>query len=126
MTILLPLPNLDDRRWSDLVQEGRGLIPVYAPEWTDHNAHDPGITLIELLAWVAEMDVYRLNRIPDRHKLKFLALVGIRRRESQLVVARQGSARSCRIRIGRAGARRLYECLRAGRCELSRRRGRIN
>lgn len=78
MTILLPLPNLDDRRWSDLVQEGRGLIPVYAPEWTDHNAHDPGITLIELLAWVAEMDVYRLNRIPDRHKRKFLALVGIR------------------------------------------------
>lgn len=74
----VPLPNLDDRRWSDLVEEGRALIPLYAREtWTDHNAHDPGITLMELFAWVAEMDIYQLNRIPDRHKRKFLALVGI-------------------------------------------------
>lgn len=73
----IPLPNLDDRRWADLVDEGRALIPLYAPEWTDHNLHDPGITLIELLAWIAEMDIYQLNRVPDRHKLKFLALVGI-------------------------------------------------
>ena len=73
----IPLPNLDDRRWADLVDEGRALIPLYAPEWTDHNLHDPGITLIELLAWIAEMDIYQLNRIPERHKRKFLALVGI-------------------------------------------------
>jgi hypothetical protein len=72
------LPNLDDRRWADLVDEGRALIPFYAPEWTDQNAHDPGITLIELLAWFAEMDVFRLNRITDRATLKFLSLVGIR------------------------------------------------
>jgi predicted phage baseplate assembly protein len=71
------LPNLDDRRWVDLVDEGRALIPFYAPEWTDQNAHDPGITLIELLAWFAEMDIFRLNRITDRAKLKFLSLVGI-------------------------------------------------
>ena len=44
MAIALPLPNLDDRRWADLVEEGRALIPFYAPEWTDHNASDPGIT----------------------------------------------------------------------------------
>src|SRR6185369_16482773 len=73
----LPMPNLDDRRWLDLVEEGRSLIPLYGPEWTDHNYHDPGVTLIELLAWVAEMDLYELNRVPERHKRKFLALVGI-------------------------------------------------
>lgn len=73
----VPLPNLDDRRWSDLVDEGRSLIPLYAPEWTDHNAHDPGVTLIELLAWLTEMDIYSLNRISDEHKRKFLALVGV-------------------------------------------------
>src|ERR1700730_4976178 len=73
----LVLPNLDDRRWSDLVDEGRALIPVYGPEWTDHNAHDPGITLIELLAWIAEQDIYQLNQISDPERLKFLALVGI-------------------------------------------------
>jgi Baseplate J-like protein len=73
----LPLPNLDDRRWADLVEEGRALVPLYAPEWSDHNLHDPGITFIELFAWLAEMDIYQLNQIPDRHKRKFLALVGI-------------------------------------------------
>jgi Baseplate J-like protein len=73
----LILPNLDDRRWSDLVEEARGLIPVYSPEWTDHNVHDPGITLIELLAWITEMDIYHLNQVPDRHKRKFLELVGV-------------------------------------------------
>ncbi len=71
------LPNLDDRRWTDLVNEGRALIPLFAPEWTDQNAHDPGITLIELLAWFAEMDIFQLNRVSDQAKLKFLTLVGI-------------------------------------------------
>lgn len=73
----LPLPNLDDRRWADLVDEGQSLISLYAPGWTDHNIHDPGIMLMELLAWIAEMDLYRLNRVPDRHKRKFLALIGL-------------------------------------------------
>jgi hypothetical protein len=73
----VPLPNLDDRRWADLVEEGRALIPLYAPDWTDHNVSDPGITLMELLAWIAEMDLYWLNRVPDSHRREFLGLVGI-------------------------------------------------
>ena len=72
----LPLPNLDTRRWSDLVSEGSAMVPRYAPDWTDQNAHDPGITLMELFAWLTEMDIYRLNQVPDRHRLKFLALLG--------------------------------------------------
>ena len=76
----MPLPllqNLDDRRWADLVDEGVALIPPYAPDWTDHNISDPGRTLIDLFAWIAEMDIYQLNRVPDQHRRKFLALVGI-------------------------------------------------
>ena len=72
----LPLPNLDDRRWSDLVEEGRALIPLYAPEWTDHNLHDPGITLIELFAWLAEQDLFRIDRISVEQVRKLLALAG--------------------------------------------------
>jgi Baseplate J-like protein len=73
----LVLPNLDDRRWADLVEEGRALIPVYGGQWTDHNFHDPGITLMELLAWVAEMDIYQLNQIPDHNRRKFLELIDV-------------------------------------------------
>lgn len=72
----VPLPHLDTRRWQDLVDEGRALIPVYASEWTNHNASDPGITLLELLAFLIEQLMYRANQIPERHRRKFLALVG--------------------------------------------------
>lgn len=74
--MFVPLPNLDDRRWADLVDEGRSMIPVFAPAWTDHNAHDPGITLMEMLAWIAETDIYRVDRIPDSHLRTFLSLIG--------------------------------------------------
>ena len=74
----LPIPNLDDRSFEQLVEEARRLIPVYSPEWTDHNVHDPGITFIELFAWLAEMQLYSLNRIGDRNYLKFLKLLGIK------------------------------------------------
>ena len=70
----LPLPNLDTRRWTDLVTEGRALIPREAPTWSDHNVHDPGMTLLELLAWLTEQEIYRANRVPLRAYRKFLAL----------------------------------------------------
>ena len=73
----LPLPTLDDRRWDELVEEGRALIPLYAPDWTDHNFSDPGITFTELYAWLAEMQGFQLDQIPARHRLKFLSLVGV-------------------------------------------------
>lgn len=73
----LPQENLDNKKFEDLVGEARARIPVNAEEWTDHNIHDPGITFIELFAWLAEMQIYRLNRITDRSRRKFLKLTGI-------------------------------------------------
>src|ERR1044071_5129365 len=71
----ITLPNLDDRRYADLVEEARSLIPTYAPEWTDHNESDPGITLIELFAYLSEMLIYRLNRVTDATRYAFLKLL---------------------------------------------------
>jgi len=79
----LEIPNLDDRQWADLVKEARSLIPRVAPLWTDHNAHDPGITFIELFAWLAEMQLYQLNRIGRRHQEVFGRLAGVRRKPLQ-------------------------------------------
>lgn len=105
----LPLPNLDDRRWADLVDEGRALLPVHAPDWTDHNVSDPGITLLEILAWVAEMDVFRADRVPERHRRKFLALAGIRPRPPApaSTVLRLGVLSPRRPSIFRLGSRLL-------------------
>jgi hypothetical protein len=76
----LPLPNLDDRRWQDLTQEAIPLIPRYAPQWTDFNTHDPGVTIMEMFAWLTESLVYRLNQIPNRFKWRYLAFIGYPRR----------------------------------------------
>lgn len=78
----LPQPNLDDKTFEALVEEAVKLIPREAPDWTDHNRHDPGITLIELFAWLAEMQHYYLNRVPDANYLKFLKLLGTKIREA--------------------------------------------
>lgn len=73
----LPAPNLDDRRFQDIVDEAKRLIPRYCPEWTNHNVSDPGVALIELFAWMSEMVLFRLNQVPERFYVNFLNLVGI-------------------------------------------------
>ncbi|MEH2412480.1 hypothetical protein [Nostoc sp.] len=73
----LEAPNLDDRRFKDLFEELRSLIPRYAPEWTDHNLSDPGITMMQLFSYLGEIILFRLNRVPDRNYIKFLQLIGV-------------------------------------------------
>lgn len=75
----LPEPILDDLRFQkDLVDEARRRIIRYCPEWTDYNLSDPGITLIELFAWMTEMITYRLNLVPDKNYIRFMDFLGIR------------------------------------------------
>jgi len=75
----MPLPqiNLDDRKFEDLYQELVRRIPAYTPEWTDYNDSDPGVTLLQLFAYLAEILVYRINQVPQKNFVKFLELVGI-------------------------------------------------
>jgi hypothetical protein len=71
----LPLPNLDDHTYNSLVEQAISQIPVEYPEWTDHNPTDTGIILIELLAWLTEMTLYRVNQIPDDNYASFISLL---------------------------------------------------
>ncbi|MFI0941154.1 putative baseplate assembly protein [Streptomyces sp. NPDC021020] len=74
----LPAPNLDDRRFQQLVDEAKRYVQQRAPEWTDHNVSDPGVTLIETFAYLVDQLLYRLNRVPEKNYLAFLDLLGIR------------------------------------------------
>jgi len=71
----LAIPRLDDLTWEDLSQEGRSLIPAFAPGWTNHNASDPGITLVELFAYYCEIFLYRLDRVGEANVRAFLKLI---------------------------------------------------
>ncbi len=69
-------PSRDDRTWADLVEEARARIPALSPGWTDHNPSDPGITLVELFAWLTEILLYRADQVTDdglRGMLKILS-----------------------------------------------------
>jgi len=71
----IPLPNLDDRTFDELTAEARALIPSLQPDWTNHNVSDPGITLVELLAWLTEMLLFQVNQVPAANVEKFLKLL---------------------------------------------------
>jgi len=70
-------PPIDNRSYQELFEELVQRIPVHTPEWTNFNASDPGITLVQLFAHVTESLLYRANQIPERNRAKFLSLLGI-------------------------------------------------
>src|SRR3954470_3981988 len=72
----ITLPKIDDRRYDDLVTEALARIPVHTPEWTNFNKSDPGVTLIEVFAFLTETLLYRSNRFPEMNRRKFLTLLG--------------------------------------------------
>lgn len=71
----IELPVLDDKRYADLMEEARTSIPRLYPGWTDHNPSDPGMTLVELFAWLTDILIYRVGRLPDERILAFLRLL---------------------------------------------------
>lgn len=74
----LQVPVLDDRNFEQLLDEAKRRIPVFTPEWTNFGGEsDPGITLVQLFAFLTDTLLYRANRIPERNRLKFLQLLGI-------------------------------------------------
>lgn len=79
-------PNLDDRRYADILAEARRLIPQYCPEWTNLSDADPGMTLVQLFAWMTELTIYRLNRVPDKTYVHFLNFIGEERKRARPAV----------------------------------------
>ncbi len=69
--------ELDDQRFEDIMHEAVGRLPWLCPQWTDHNAHDPGITLLELMAWYKEMQQYQMDQLTPSLRRGLLALAGV-------------------------------------------------
>ncbi len=54
--------KLDDQNFVDIVNRSRRLIQKYAPNWTNENASDPGITILEMLAWLKDNMQYYMDQ----------------------------------------------------------------
>lgn len=79
----IPAPILDDSNYNDLRKRLVDRIPVFNPEWTDHNPSDPGITLLELFAYLGEHVIHRFNQIPETTYVEYLNLLQIARRAAE-------------------------------------------
>src|SRR5215475_1604901 len=73
----LEIPAIDDRSYQQLVADSLARIPNHTPEWTNFNASDPGVTLIQVFAFLTESLLYRAKLIPERNRFKFLQLLGV-------------------------------------------------
>lgn len=74
------LTDIPDATFEELVEIGRSIIPTVAPAWTDHNVHDPGIMLMELLAWTAEAQTYALGHVRRDERYAYARLLGLKPR----------------------------------------------
>ena len=72
----LPNPSLDDKTFEDILGDAKRHLLIHSGRWTNHNVSDPGITLLELFCWLADNQIYKLNRIGQKNILKFLKLLG--------------------------------------------------
>ena len=73
----IPDPQFDSRTYREILDESLARIPVHNPEWKNFHDSDPGITLLQLFAFMTESLIYRANLIPERNRRKYLRLLGI-------------------------------------------------
>jgi uncharacterized phage protein gp47/JayE len=75
--VTIPVPQLDDRTWNQLVDEAKTYLKDKTEAWTDQSPGDPGIVLVELFAHLTELMIYRLNRVPEKAFVEYLRLIGL-------------------------------------------------
>ena len=74
---MLRVPDLDNITYEQLLEKAIHKIPQLTKEWTDFNVHDPGITTLEIYAWLVDMLNYYINASGDIHVRKYMKLLGI-------------------------------------------------
>lgn len=74
---MLNIPELDDLGFERIFERARAGIAALSEEWTDQNYHDPGITMLHTFAWLADMQNYYIDATGDKHRMKYLKLLGL-------------------------------------------------
>jgi hypothetical protein len=68
-----PIPgvstSLDDAALTSIAGDFRRTMDANAPGWTDFNESDPGVTLLEVFAFLSQSLLYRADEIPERGRV---------------------------------------------------------
>ena len=59
------MADLSDVDWEELTRELSNRVAVFVPDWTEHEDSDPGITLVQLFAFLTESLLYRTDLSPE-------------------------------------------------------------
>jgi hypothetical protein len=99
---MLSVPKLDDSSYEKLVWSARGRIPSYTGEWTDLNDHDPGMTVLQTFAWLADTLNYYIDATSEEHRLSYLRLLGLipERKAAQSIIALFGESNEISVAKG--------------------------
>ena len=73
----IPAVSLDDLTWAQMMDAIRERIPGASSQWTLHAPVDPGITLLELYAYLLEQRLFLLDQVPESLVRGVLGLLGV-------------------------------------------------
>lgn len=86
--------NLNDKSFEQIRDEAIAQIPIYSRDWTNYNAADPGITILENLAAFLALQQSELDEVPEKIREKLLGLAGF--------TIRKGNAANIYVSLKRA------------------------
>ena len=71
-------PKIDERTFEDIVNKAKSIAPFYTPEWNASAEKEAGSALLKLFAYMLEMVITRINKVPDKNFMDFLNMLGMK------------------------------------------------
>lgn len=79
-------PKIDRRKLEDLIKQIRAMAPFYTPEWIATFEKEPGMVLVKIFSTIFEQIIVRLNQVPDKNRIAFLDMLGVKLLPAQSAV----------------------------------------
>lgn len=76
---MIDLENFNKQKFEDIVDTAKKQISYLSNDWTNVQLSDPGITLIDLFAWLKVLQHEKMNKISISSKYRFLDLLNIKK-----------------------------------------------
>lgn len=80
---MLELERLNTESFDELVEQAVRIAGKYDSQWNNFQAADPGMTLVDLFAWLKAIQHEYMSVILPESRRRFLALLGILQRQGQ-------------------------------------------
>ena len=77
---MIPIEELENESFQKILERAKNRINQIYPAWTNYNLSDSGMVLLELFAYMIEMQQFHIGQTGEAHMLSFLHLLGMCKR----------------------------------------------